>query len=560
MVSLQERERTQEAMTVVGKERCPTPGCDGAGDNLIRYEDGHGHCMSCNYHENTLKESEETERVIDDSPAPSSRFVSPGEHVGAEAIPKRRLTRETCQKFGYWLDHATSTQVANFYDEKGRVVAQKTRGAGKKFSWRGDSKGCGLFGQHLWRGAGKRIVITEGELDAMSLCQAQGLRWPVVSVKNGTGTARKDIAAQLQWLDQYEIIVLMFDSDEAGKKAAADCADLFEPGKCAIATLPLKDANEMLVAGRADELISAMWDAKPYRPDGVFEAIDLLEEVLTQPTPGLSYPWDHMNTLTHGMRGSEITLWTAGTGVGKSAFIREVAHHLHITHGQNVGYIGLEESRKHTALAQLSLVMNRPLHIPEVRACVPDDAIRAEADRALRGLYIYDHFGSVELKRIAPAIRYLAKAMGCKWIMLDHLSIMVSGKAEEGDERKRIDQTMTQLRTMVQEMGIGLHLVSHLRKSDGTPFEEGGQISLNSLRGSGAIAQLSDMVIGLERNQQDPDYANVTRIRVLKNRFSGETGVTGYLRYDPGTGRLAVCEEPKDKNITDERGGDTGEL
>ena len=556
-----DRVRTQAEETVTGKERCPacaTAGRDNSGDNLIRYEDGHAHCMSCNHHENSPSALAEETPGEARSLAPRGRFVQAGHGVGPEAIPKRRLTLETCQKFGYWLDHNTGTQVANYFDIRGQVVAQKVRAANKQFSWRGDSKGVGLFGQHLWREGGKRIVITEGEIDAMSVCQAQGLRWPVVSVKNGTGGAAKDIASQLQWLDNYEVIVLMFDNDRAGQDAAAEVAGLFEPGKVALAKLPLKDASDMLVAGRAAEIVQAAWDAKAYRPDGVFEAIDLLEEVMTQPKAGLSYPWENLNLMTHGMRTSEVVVWTAGTGIGKSSFTREVAYHLRQLHGDNVGYIGLEESRRHTALSQISLAMNRPLHIPEVRACTEDKDMRAAADQALRGFFIYDHFGSVELKRIAPAIRYLVKAQKCRWIMLDHLSIMVSGRAEEGDERKRIDQTMTQLRTMVQEMDIGLHLVSHLRKADGTPFEEGGQISLNALRGSGSIGQLADMVIGLERNQQDTEFNNVTRVRVVKNRFSGETGVAGYLQYNPGTGRLSQCEEPRSSIEPDEP--DTGEL
>jgi twinkle protein len=99
---------------------------------------------------------------------------------------------------------------------------------------------------------------------------------------------------------------------------------------------------------------------------------------------------------------------------------------------------------------------------------------------------------------------------------------------------------MTRLRSLVQELGIGMHLVSHLRRPDGTPHEEGGQVSLADLRGSGSIAQISDIVIGVERNQQGMTDAvkNRSRLRVLKNRFSGETGVAGDLTYNAVTGRL----------------------
>jgi hypothetical protein len=54
------------------------------------------------------------------------------------------------------------------------------------------------------------------------------------------------------------------------------------------------------------------------------------------------------------------------------------------------------------------------------------------------------------------------------------------------------------------------------------------------------------MVIGLERNGQDPDLyrRNVTLIRVLKNRFAGLTGPACHLHYDRNTGRLTQIEDP----------------
>ena len=104
-----------------------------------------------------------------------------------------------------------------------------------------------------------------------------------------------------------------------------------------------------------------------------------------------------------------------------------------------------------------------------------------------------------------------------------------------------------------------MFVVSHLKRPEKKGHEEGGQVSLSQLRGSGAIAQLSDMVIGLERNQQG-EQPNVLTIRVLKNRFSGDTGVGGYLEYNPDTGRLldftsqeAIAGDfEKNKEITSE--------
>ena len=156
--------------------------------------------------------------------------------------------------------------------------------------------------------------------------------------------------------------------------------------------------------------------------------------------------------------------------------------------------------------------------------------------------YLYDHWGSSDIDNLVARIRYMARGLNCGWIILDHLSIVVSGLGD-GDERRLIDNAMTYLRTLVEETGVGLFLVSHLKRPEGNRgHEEGATTSLSQLRGSHAIAQLSDLVVGLERNQQGDD-PNLTTLRVLKNRYSGEVGLAGYLRYSRDTGRLSEVDQ-----------------
>jgi twinkle protein len=137
--------------------------------------------------------------------------------------------------------------------------------------------------------------------------------------------------------------------------------------------------------------------------------------------------------------------------------------------------------------------------------------------------------------------------------VLDHLSIVVSGLGD-GDERRLIDNAMTALRTLVEETGVGMFVVSHLRRPEGDRgHEQGAKTSLSQLRGSHSIAQLSDMVIGLERDQQGKN-PNITTMRVLKNRFSGETGIAGYLLYNRDTGRLSETDPAfEDESTTFEK-------
>lgn len=408
--------------------------------------------------------------------------------------------------------------------------------AGKEFPWVGSKKNLQLFGQQLWRDGGKMVVVCEGEKDTMSVSQIQGNKWPVVGITGASG-GKKEIAANLEWLEKFDVVVLLFDMDEAGQEAAQECAMLLTPGRVKIGQLPLNDANDMLTAGRPKDLLDAIWGAKEFRPDGIVAGEDLWDLVSAEDTfHTAKYPWDGLNKITLDLRTSELVTVTAGSGVGKSAIVREIAYNL-IGQGETVGMLMLEESVKRTALGMMGLAIDHPLHIS--REGVDEKTLHAAFKETAGSsrLYLYDHFGSTEVENLLAKIRYMVRGYGCRWVILDHLSIIVSGLGD-GDERRLIDNAMTMLRTLVQELDIGLILVSHLKRPQGERgHEEGARTSLGQLRGSHAIAQLSDIVIGAERDQQ-ADNPNRTLLRILKNRFTGETGEACFLQYDKETGRL----------------------
>jgi twinkle protein len=235
---------------------------------------------------------------------------------------------------------------------------------------------------------------------------------------------------------------------------------------------------------------------------------------------------------------------TAGSGLGKSQFLREIVWHILCKTNDNIGLMFLEEGVRKTARSLMSLAVNKPIHLPDVE--VTPEELKNAFDRTLGSdrIYLFDHFGSTSLENIVNRVRYMAKGLGCGYVVLDHISIIISG-GDVGDERKALDAIMTKLRMLVQETGISLICVSHLKRNEGRGHEEGASTSLAQLRGSGAIAQLSDIVIGLERNGQAEDVIerNTTTIRVLKNRFSGYTGNAGALLYNGKTGRMLEIKD-----------------
>ena len=195
---------------------------------------------------------------------------------------------------------------------------------------------------------------------------------------------------------------------------------------------------------------------------------------------------------------------------------------------------------KRQALGLMSCALGKSLHIGEHEQSELEDSFRLTLEHW--NLFLFDGFGSYDPETIYSRIEYLACGLECRIVFLDHLSILLSGL--DGDERRMIDTTMTKLRSLVERTGITLFLVSHLRRSnnDRTSHEEGGKVSLSQLRGSHSIAQLSDQVVALERDQQAETDKDITTIRIIKNRYSGETGFAGQIKYDLSTSRFTEHE------------------
>ena len=527
--------------------RDPCPKC-GSKDNFVTFENGSRHCFTPDCANHVHVEGEEGD-YFDSPSVPSSGAIKVGPAVAA--LDTRRISKETCSHFGVTVEFGSKGKIEKhfypyYHSETGELVASKVRQvSNKNFYATGDLTSGGLFGQNKCSGKGKFITVTEGELDALSCFEMFGKKFDVVSLKAGASAAEKEIKANLEFLEGYDQVVLCFDNDKAGSLAVEQVKDIFSPNKLRICKLPLKDASEMLMANEVVNFTKAWWDSKVYRPDGIVAGEDTWDALVNKrKVKSTPYPWEGLNTITKGHRPYEVVTVTSGSGMGKSQFIRELEFDLLQRTDANIGVLALEEDVPRTTLGIMSVAANRPLHLEED---TPVDDLRPYWDSTLGTgrYYLFDHWGSTSTDNLLSRVRYMAKALDCRYVILDHLSIVVSGQ-DNADERKAIDEIMTKLRTLVAETGIGLFLVSHLKRVTGKAHEDGGSISLQDLRGSQTIAQLSDIVIGMERNQQheDPMVRNTTCVRILKNRYTGQTGPACWLRYDIDTGRMTEVPAP----------------
>jgi twinkle protein len=550
-----------------GVTKGPCPKCgpegDGHGDNLVNFGPGRGaHCFACGHHVHGDGHTIET--------ATSEKLTNP---LRGKIMPlnHRRIDERTTRLYDYRLavvkrrdGSKPIVEVENYFVD-GEVVAQHVRGKGKEFRWRGDTSSLPLWGQWLFSGSGKRIVVTEGSIDCMTISMMWQNKWPVVSLPNGVNHAPKAIRQNTEFLSGYDEIVLCFDNDEAGRTAAQKCAELLPAGKVRIAHTPLKDANEHLLRNDTKALMSAIYEARQYQPDGILHASDVADG--DAPSQSLwTFPWDSLTTRLMGQRSGEMTMWASGTGSGKSTVMRELAYH-HLIRGRRVGLVMLEEAPMETLDDMIALRLSKPVR--QIRAArMLNATIRAEDPtrealdfgytddltdeeykeaRTFFGqlpLYIYDHHGTNEFTNILQRVEYLASALECDVIIIDHVTALLAGMARNGSERECLDEIMKKLRSIVERTGVHLDVVSQLNRLDGKAAEEGGQISLKNLRGSGSLGSVPNSVIAIERNQQaeDPEERRIVKVRSLKGRFTGETGVAGHLRFNPDTRRLEEAE------------------
>lgn len=500
---------------ILDNQPCPRKDCSSS-DAYKVYDDGHGYCYSCG--RPTFPEKDSMFKT-------DTEEVSTGNNnLTKQMLPEWRSLKEKTLTF-YGTHFLVSPE-----GEPVRFVCTHANGAKrirylkeKAFSTDGAINEGGIFGWDRFNaGSAQAVTITEGYEDAMAVYQMMGSKYPSVSVRSSS-TAKKDCQTAHEWLNSFEKIYLCFDNDTAGQKAKAEVASLFDFNK--VYDVPLtkfKDANEYLEKGDTKSFVSSWYNAKRFLPQGVLTSFKEFDDALDEQeaVAMATFPFETLQLMTYGVR-PELYLFTAQEGRGKTEVFRAIENHLLETTEDKIGIIHLEEKKSRTIKGIAGYKLGVPAHLPD--SGVSNEDIKKayrEVIKTDERVHIYSRFGSDDPDVILDTIRFLVAVCGCKFVFLDHITLVVSG-LEGDDERRKLDYISTRLAMMVEELNFALFLISHVNDDGKT-------------RGSRNIAKVAHTHVHLDRDVENPDITvrNTTSLMLRKNRFAGLTGPAGSLLFD----------------------------
>lgn len=539
---------------VVRNQPCLSKECSSHDARQV-YEDGTSFCFSC---QSFFPKVEGEVFVSEKAPDFFNKKKLTIEEVKdfpIRGFKDRNITKDVCEFFDVKVSYGDNGEIDTHYYPYSGGKAYKIRKLPKEFTW--INKSTDLFGKEKFNGGGKRLIIVEGEIDALSIAKASFDKYkkiyPVVALSSAV-MAEKSLLENRDWIRSFQEVVVCLDMDEAGEKATEKAIRIIGLDKVKVAKLPCKDPNEVLTKYDGNRLLQCIFDAAPYVPAGIIGKEELWNALVNYNTiDSVPYPpcLNGINSKLKGMREGEITLFISGTGSGKSTILRETMLHILETTNSKIGVISLEESPAETTRKLAGMAINRNPAKEEIDI----EFLKVGFDKVFGDdrVVVLDHQGSINDSSIIDQLEYMC-LVGCKYLFIDHITILVSEGVENLSGNEAQDKVMNDLLRLVKRHPVWIGLVSHLRKAQTgkTSFEEGRLPSIDDIRGSGSIKQISFDIISFARDltAESEVERNTIKMRILKSRYTGLTGNVRGAFYNYSTGRLIALEDEPDEDFS----------
>jgi KaiC/GvpD/RAD55 family RecA-like ATPase len=550
----------------------------GSSDGKAVYEGGSSHCFVCEFtipsvefkdqstkkpqrtRTNTTKEEMNTE--IKPSTKPAITFEENAKiksETGVYGKNFRGLKDSTTKPFGvrYAYDAETEEVIEQYYPttQEGVIVGYKIREVPKNFfsKYRTGAE-CELFMQFKFNRGGKYVMITEGELDALSAYQmfaeynkSKGSDFETAVVSPTTGAnSYKQIAAQYKFLDTFDQIIVAYDNDKAGKDATEKLLTVLPKGKVKIMHMRLKDANKYLEDGEEKAFLSDFYNAKTHVPVGVVGSGDISQSMRQEfMTPKIPLP-PFMHKLQDMMAGGiplgRIVNLASASGTGKSTIVDEIVYYMLFNSPHKVGIVTLESTTGQYGNKLLSRHIGLKLELKtneEALEILDSDKVKKKEKELFwtesddhRFYLIDDRDGGVE--NVKDAIENLIISCDCKVIILDPVHDVIGTLPNEEQESFYGWQ-----KGMVKSHNCTFLNVMHTRKTSSgqKAGSAGADLHEEDIQGSSSAYKSAacNLMFGRNKEAEDSLERNTTTMKATKIRWTGKTGVAGKYYYDNET-------------------------
>lgn len=468
--------------------------------------------------------------------------VSPSQKITADFYSHRGISRKAYEFYGVYTKFidGVPTECGFQLPNKSFQIKQLDPNVKKRYRTEGPYSEAGLFGRDKFDpGSRESVTIVEGYHDALAAWEMLNDTSAVVSVKSSS-TAKSDCIKDWEFINSFKKIILCLDNDEPGLKATREIAGLFDFSKVhQVKLTKYKDANKYLEEKEVQTFVQAWKSSRKFSPDNIISSFEDIKQALKTDTESQlgTYPFKSINDMTYGLHEGEVIVIKAPEGVGKTEFFRACEHHLLTTTQHNIGVIHLEEDNGTTIKALAGYHLQLPAVLPD--SGVSDEEVFVAYKKLVKDdenrVHIYSSFDQEDEQQLLDNIRFLVSAAGCKFVFLDHITWLATGK-EDDDERKKLDRLSQKLKLLAKELRFCLIMISHVNDDGKT-------------RGSRNISKVANTVISLDRDKInfDPNVRNTIEFLLEKVRLGGNTGRAGSATFNQMKG---ILEDNKNEPIS----------